>query len=335
MSRRTRTVVGVALAAAVALAGCADDSSAADGSTRDTELVTLMLNWTPNGQHVGIYVAQQRGFYRDVGLDVRVVEPGTGGVAEALVSGRADVGISIAEGVLPARAAGMPLLSVAAILPHNDSSLMTLADSGITRPRDLASATYGGYGGPLEIELIRQLVECDGGDPDAVHMVDVGGADYLAGMQQHLFDAVWVFGGWDALRARDIAHVDVNEIRFADHLDCIPDWYTPLFAIDEARRDDPVIAAFLDATARGYTAAIADPAAAANDFEELVPEADPALIEASVAYYADRFVDPAVGPWGTQSPQVWSDFTEFATAAGLIEARMDPADAFTNDLLPP
>lgn len=336
--RRRPWIVIVAVVATVgAVAGCGgDDGGAADADAdvAGAEPLTLMLNWTPNGQHVGIYVAQARGFYADAGLDVQIVEPGTGGVAEALVSGRADIGISVAEGILPARAEGLPLLSVAAILPHNDSSLMVRAGSGITRPRDLAGTTYGGYGGPLETELIRRLVECDGGDPDAVEMVDIGNADYLAGMEQGLFDAVWVFGGWDVLRAREIAGVDVGEIRFDQYLDCIPDWYTPLFAVDEGARDDPRIAAFLDATARGYTAAIEDPATAAADFLSIVPEADSALIEASVAYYATRFVDPAVGPWGTQSPEIWATFTAFATEAGLLREPVEAAEAFTNDLLP-
>lgn len=329
---RRASVVG-ALMLLTAGASCAGDDSAApaDPGARD---LTLMLNWTPNGQHVGIYVAQARGYYADVGLEVEIVEPGSGGVAEALVAGRADVGISVAEGILPARAEGLPLVSVAAILPHNDSSLMVLAESGITRPRDLAGATYGGYGGPLEAELLRHLVACDGGDPDALHMVDIGNADYLAGMERGLFDAVWVFGGWDVLRAREVAHVDVEEIRFGDHLACIPDWYTPLFAIAEESRDDPRIAAFLAATARGYAAAIADPGAAARDFMGLVPEADRALVAASVAYYSTRFVDVAVGPWGTQAPQVWAEFAAFAADAGLLRHPVVVADAFTNDLIP-
>lgn len=333
--RLARTaVVGILAVVTTVLAGCGGDDDRADGDVDRAEPLTLMLNWTPNGQHVGIYVAQARGFYAEAGLDVQIVEPGTGGVAEALVSGRADVGISVAEGLLPARAEGLPLLSVAAILPHNDSSLMARAGSRITRPRDLAGATYGGYGGPLETELIRRLVECDGGDPDAVTMVDIGNADYLAGMDHGLFDAVWVFGGWDVLRAREIAGVDVTEIRFDEHLDCIPDWYTPLFAVDEGQRDDPRVAAFVEATARGYAAAIEDPSAAAADFLSLVPEADGALIDASVAYYATRFVDPSVGPWGTQSTEVWTAFAAFASKAGLLRQPVHAADAFTNDLLP-
>src|SRR5690606_29273689 len=107
--------------------------------------------------------------------------------------------------------------------------LISLPEDGIERPADLQGKTYGGFGGPLEIELIRTLVECDGGDPDQVTFVEVGAAQYLAGLQDDQYDTVWVFEGWDRLRFEEIDGVEINSLRFIDYLDCIPDWYTPLF----------------------------------------------------------------------------------------------------------
>ena len=334
----TPTRRSCAAALAISLLGlgavaCGDDDSARGG---ETQPMTLMLNWTPNTHHIGVYVAEQRGWYADAGIDLRIIEPASGGAPQALAAGRADIGISMAEEILPARAAGIPVVSVATILPHNDSSLMSLADAGITRPRDLEGKTYGGYGGPLETELISQLVECDGGDPAKVEMIQIGDADYLAGLDRDLFDVVWVFSGWDAMRANEVAKNPVNEIRFDDYFDCIPDWYTPLFMASEATIADrsDMVRTFLAVTARGYTAAIDDPAAAAADFLAAVPEADEALVETSARYHAGMFVDDAVGPWGTQEAKVWTDFEAFALEAGLLTEPVDPAAAFTNDLLP-
>ena len=139
----------------------------------------------------------------------------------------------MAEGVLPARANGIPIVSIGTILPVNDSALMSLADEGITSPADLAGKTYGGYSGPLETELINRLAECGGIDPASVKHIDVGNVDYLAGLEANRFDVVWIFAGWDALRASDVEHKDVNLIRFDDEFDCIPNWYTPLFITNE------------------------------------------------------------------------------------------------------
>lgn len=331
----TATLAATVLAATAFAAVATSPAVTATGpdDAADTPF-TVMLNWSPNAHHLGIYVAEQRGWYDDAGLDVTIVEPGADGVATALAAGRADVGISVAEGVLPARAAGIPIVSVAAIVPHNDSSLIALADSGITRPRDLEGRRYGGYGGPLEIELISRLVECDGGDPDAVEFVEIGDVDYLAGMDQEAFDVAWVFSGWDGLRARVVEDRDVAELRFADHLDCIPDWYTPLLAASEATiADDPeTLRTFLDVTARGYLAAVDDPGAAADDLLDAVPELDAELVRAAADYYAARFVD-GDAPWGVQDDTVWTEFATFAFEAGLLDGEVDVAAAYTNEML--
>jgi len=311
--------------------GTAEGTSTPSGDLTD---VTLMLNWTPNAQHAGIYMAVANGWYEEAGLNVEIVEPATAGVDQVVGTGGADFGISVAESVLPARAAGVPVVSIAAILPYNDSSFMALADSGITRPADFEGKTYGGYGGPLETELLRTLVACDGGDPDAVEMVEVGNVDYLAGMEQGRFDFVWVFEGWDALRAREVEGKDITTVKFVDWLDCIPDWYTPVFTTSEEMiADHPdTIRAFLEATTRGYEGAIADPSAAADALLAAAPELDEALVRAAVEYHAPKFVGE--GPWGTQDPEVWSAFADFLLDAGLLEEPADTPAAFTNDFLP-
>ncbi|WP_116999212.1 ABC transporter substrate-binding protein [Desertimonas flava] len=322
------------LAASLVAMSTVTASTPVGATTPEASDLTVMLNWSPNAHHLGIYVAEQRGWYDEAGLDVTIVEPGADGVATALASGQIDVGITVAEGLLPARAAGIPIVSIATILPHNDSSLIALAESGIERPRDLEGKRYGGYGGPLEVELISRLVECDGGDPDEVQFVEIGDVDYLAGMDQGAFDVAWVFSGWDGLRASVIEDREIVELRLADHIDCIPDWYTPLFAASEATiADEPeLLAAFLDTSRLGYAAAAEDPAAAADDLLAAAPEVDAALVHAAAEYYASRFTDGDV-PWGNQDHEVWAEFAAFATDAGLLEDEVDVTAAYTNDLL--
>ncbi|MEX2032619.1 MAG: ABC transporter substrate-binding protein, partial [Dehalococcoidia bacterium] len=220
------------------------------------------------------------------------------------------------------------------IQPNNDSSFMALAESGITRPSDFQGKVYGGYGGALETALLHTLVECDGGDPSEIRMVEVGNIDYLAGMEQGRFDYVWVFEGWDALRAREIEGRDINTVKFVDWLDCIPNWYTPTFITSESMIGDhpDQVRAFLAATARGYAAAIADSVAAADALLAAAPELDEALVRASAEYHAPQFLSEA--PWGTQDAEVWRTFTDFLVKASLLDAPLDSDAAFTNDFLP-
>ncbi len=317
---------------ALSLAACGGTGS---GSNGDAEPVTLMLNWTPNAQHAGIYAAAQNGWYEEAGIDIEIIEPSEAGSDQAVGTGQATFGVSQAESVLPARAQGVPVVSIATLLPSNDSSLMALAEDGIDDPSDLAGKTYGGFGGALETELISRLVACGGGDPESVDFIEVGDVDYLGGLRQDRFDFVWIFEGWDALRAREIEGAEITTIPFDEHLDCIPDWYTPLLiASEETTAQDPeLVRAFLDATARGYELAMSEPQEAAELLLEAVPELDRELVIQSVAYHAERFAADGQ-PWGMQEEQVWSEFATFVAEAGLTEEEVDASQAFTNEFLP-
>jgi ABC-type nitrate/sulfonate/bicarbonate transport system substrate-binding protein len=314
-------------------AACGDDDDGGDGDT--PEKVTLMLNWTPNTQHGGIYLALENGWYRDAGIDLSIVEPAQSGVEQVVGTGNAQFGISVQEGVIPAREQGIPIVSIAAVMQHNDSSYFALASDDITRPKDFEGKTYGGYGGPLETEILDKLVQCDGGDPAKVERVEVGNIDYLAGMEQDRFDFVWVFEGWDVMRARDVEKVPVTSVKFADHLDCIPDWYTPVVITNEAMINDhpETVRKFMEATSRGYEAAIADPQAAADALLKAAPELDRTLVELSAQYHTTHYVDEG-RQWGQQDLETWTTFEMFLREAGLTTKEIDVQAAFTNDFLP-
>lgn len=296
--------------------------------------VTLMLDWTPNTNHTGIYVAKQQGWYREAGIDLDIVEPSGTRASQVVGAGRAEFGITVAESLLPARQAGNPIVSIATIMPVNDSSLMAV-DPSIRRPRDLQGRKYGGFGGELERQLISALVRCDGGDPKTIDFVDVGNVDYIAGMDQKRFDFVWVFEGWDAVRAREVLKRPVSTIPFANYLQCIPNWYTPVFiASEQTTKNDPaLVRAFLAATSRGYQYAATQPKEAADLLLRAVPELDRTLVSASAVSLAPKYV--AKGKrWGEQDPGVWTAFEAYLRQAGLLKASLDVNAAYTNAYLP-
>lgn len=328
---RRRVLPFLAVVALIVVAACGGDDEPTTGSVRS---VTLVLDWTPNTNHGGIFLAAANGWYDDAGIDLEIVQPGETGGLQAVAAGAAEFAISVQESIVPAQAQGVPVVSVAAIVQHNTSSLLALASSGIEDPADLPGRRYGGFGGQLEQALIKRLVECAGGDPSGVEVVEVGNTDYRLGMERGDFDVVWIFDGWDKLRLEQ-AGVEVTTIPFIEHTDCIPDWYTPLIATSSAlaEADPELVAAFLEATARGYQAAIDDPTAAADALLAAAPELDERLVYASAEYLADQFQADAE-QWGVQSERVWSEFVEFLLTAGLIESSPSMADAYTNKFLP-
>lgn len=331
--RRPSTLLLLLAVAATALlaAGCGPTRAAAQGLRH----VTVVLDWTPNTNHSGLYLARDRGYFRAAGLDVTIVEPGDTSGLQLVAVGKADFAYSVAEGLVPAREQGADVVSVAAVIEHNTSSLVSLAATGIDRPRDLAGKRYGSYGSDLEKALIKRLVACDGGDPAAVQFTPMVSDDFRAGLTQHEYDTAWGFDGWETIALRDVDHLDVHTIAFADHTDCIPDWYTPLVATSGTLvRDDPdEVRAFVGALAHGYRDAMADPAAATTAIMHAAPELDEALVSASATWLATRYTDDPAA-WGRQDAQVWDGFVGFLEDNGLVGAGFDTAAAWTNDFLP-
>ncbi len=331
VQRLTVIVMVVALAAVAAACG----GGASKRSATGLDKVTVVLDWTPNTNHSGIYLARAKGWYREADLDVKVIEPGDTPSLEVLGAGKADVALSVQEEVVPARAKGLPVVSIGAVIQHNTSSLLSLQSAGIKKPGDLPGHTYGGFGGLLEKALIKKFVKCDGGDPARVRFVDVGNADYRVGLQRHQYDVVWIFDGWDGIRLASVDKLPVNRIPFIAHTGCIPDWYTPLIATSEKmiRARPEVLKRFMAATSRGYQTAMRDPGAAADALMKASPELDRDLVQRSARYLASRYAeDPA--RWGHQDHRIWTRFVAFLRDAGLTDKAIDVDRAYTNRFLP-
>ncbi|MEJ7582816.1 MAG: ABC transporter permease/substrate-binding protein [Acidimicrobiales bacterium] len=335
MKRLILLSTAAVLTAAVAIGCGTGGGSRSAGGDGGRDKITVVLDWTPNTNHGGIYLAEAEGWYRRAGLDVTIIEPGDAGALQLLGSGRADVAFTAQEELVPARAEGVPVVAIAAAIQHNTSSLLSLAGSAIRTPADLAGHTYGGFGGPLEKALVTTLVECSGGDPSEVRFAEVGDVDYRVGLEKEQYDFVWIFDGWDKIRLAELEQVDVSTIPFIDHRDCIPDWYTPMLAATESGIEERagVLERFMEVTARGYRTSMAQPGAAADALLAAVPELDADLVRRSATYLSSRYADEP-DSWGRQDGAVWRRFVAFLADAGLIDDEIDVTAAFTNRFLP-
>ncbi|MEK6587998.1 MAG: ABC transporter substrate-binding protein, partial [Chloroflexota bacterium] len=118
-------------------------------ATDDLSQVTLMLDWVPNTNHSGIFVAQEMGYFDEVGLQVQVIQPGEVFAEQAVVGGAADFGVSFQEQITLARADGQPLVSIGAILQHNSSGFAARSELDATSPADWEGLRYGSFGSPF------------------------------------------------------------------------------------------------------------------------------------------------------------------------------------------
>ena len=323
--------------ATLALAACSTSTQADSTSDAAEPLtpLTVVLDWTPNTNHSGLYLALENGWYQDAGLDVTVIEPGETSGLQLVAAGQADVAYSVAEGLLPARAAGADVVSIATVIEDNTSSLLSLTQDGIERPRDLEGKRYGSYGSQLETAIISALVACDGGDPSLVEHTPLVSDDFRIGLTEDQFDAAWVFDAWDTIRLGEVDGLDVSTLAFRDWFDCIPNWYTPLLATSAtAIEDDPAtLEAFLEVTARGYGEAMDDPDAAADALLAAAPELDEDLVRLSAQWLATRYAETP-DTWGRQDAQTWERFAAWLADEEILEGDPDVDGAWTDQLLP-
>jgi len=296
--------------------------------------VTLLLDWVPNTNHTGIFVAAANGYFEESGLAVKIIQPGEVYPEAAVASGGADFGISFQEQVTLARADDVPIVSVAAVLQHNTSGFASAADLNVTSPADFEGLRYGAWGSPFETPTLEVLMSCAGADFSKLEMLNTGWADPLALITENQIDMAWIFYGWQGFQAQQHG-VDLNVLMMEDYFDCIPDYYTPVvIASEDTIANKPeVVRAFIEALSRGYDFAIENPGEAANLLLAAVPELDTELVQKSQAWLSEYYQADAPR-WGEQKESVWQGYTDWMVEYGILSAPISASDAFTNEFLP-
>jgi ABC-type nitrate/sulfonate/bicarbonate transport system substrate-binding protein len=308
----------------------AADASATNAPAR----VTVGLDWTPNTNHTGLYVARDNGHFAANGLEVEILPAPEGGTIEQLVAaGTLDFGVSYQEVVTQARVEGLPIVSIAAVIQHNTSGFASRQEDGISSAADFAGKKYGAFGSPIEQAVIGGLMECAGADVSSVEFVDIGTTDFFVATERGDVDFAWVFEGWTGVEA-ELRGVPLNIVMLTDQ-GCIPDYYTPvLIASEQTIAERPeLLRSFLAAVSEGYSYAIAEPEAAAEILLAAAPELDPELVRRSQTYLADEYQAEAPR-WGEQRLEVWRDYAQWMADRQLISSMIEPELAFTNDFLP-
>ncbi len=311
------------LAASLAL-GCAPND--------ELEPTVLSLDWVPNTNHSGFYVALDQGWYEEEGIDLEIQVPADPSAAIRQVAvGHTPFGVSFQEEVTIARSQDIPVVSIAAIIQNNTSVFASLAAADIENPADFEGQTYASYGLPIEQPILGGLMACYDADVDQVEFVDVG-FDAFPALLAGRVDLAWIFEGWDGVQA-ELLGVDLAIHPLEP--ECVPNYYTPVVIAGETtiQEQPELVERFLRATVRGYEYAIANPEEAAEALLRHSPESDPDLVRASQQWLSPRYQEDAP-QWGLQDPAVWEEFTAWMIEHNLIDTPINPEQAYTNEFLP-
>lgn len=306
---------------------------------KDLQKITLCLDWTPNTNHTGIYVALEKGYFKENGLDVEVVQPGESTSATLCAANKAQFAIEAQDTLASAFASDEPLgvTAVAALLQHNTSGIISRKGEGMDRPKGLEGHTYSTWDIPTELAMIKQVVEKDGGDYSKVKIIPNTITDEAGALKEKLTDAIWIYYGWSGVSA-ELSGLDFDYFSFKD-MDPVFDYYTPiLIGNNEFMQANPeATKALLKALKQGYEYAIANPEEAAKilvngdttgslkDSLELVTASQKWL---STQYKAE------VEQWGYIEPARWDGFYQWLWDNKLVEKELPAGTGFTNEYLP-
>ncbi len=293
---------------------------------------TFILDWVPNTNHTGIYVAQEQGYFEEEGIDLTIIEPAMEGASQIVAAGQADFGISAQNEVTVARSTNIPVVSIAAVIQEHTSGFASPVEKNITTPADFEGKTYGGWGSPLEDVIIASVMESEGADPSTVTNVTVGTADFFVNTQREV-DFQWIYYGWTGIEA-EIRDEDINMIYLTD-IDPIYHYYAPVIISSEALLEEQpeLVEKFMRAVSKGYQFSIDNPEDAAEILIAATPETDAELIRASQEWLSPRYQGDAE-KWGMQSEDVWNDFSNWMLENNLIEQEVSSENAMTNQFLP-
>ena len=288
--------------------------------------VSLALEYFhPWPNSAGFYVARDRGWYRDVGIDleIRTVDPGRGDALAYLARDEVQLGIFPTNRLLVRREAGDDIVAVAAINQRGLETVRARADSGITRLRDLEGKRIAYNPTPRGNAIVRSLIAGDGGNPDNYLTVDAGAreldpANGFDGIADATFGSYWA---WDNLLT---SYPPESEVVWKVDEVLGVRYHSYLLGGRPGVLDADLLAALLEVTARGYAAARDDQESTATAFERVTPYFNPAVIRASLAAIAPTWFhgdvwgvvrDELVGPYAAwlaehgilQGPDSWSD----------------------------
>jgi putative hydroxymethylpyrimidine transport system substrate-binding protein len=329
-----RAIALLAIPAAVLLAGCGEKKETISASSGSAQSLTLMLDWFPNADHVGIYQALAEGDFKQAGLDVHVQVPSDpASPLELLAAGKVDAAISYEPEVMLARDRNLPLVSVAAIVQQPLTSIVSIGSKRIKTVAQLRGKRVGDAGIPYQHAYLQTILAHEHVPAGSVTETNVGSNLVPAMLSGHVDATLGAYWNYEAIQLQQMGKhpnvIRVNKVGVPnyDELVVVVRQSTLAKNPDEIRR-------FLQALGRGYESVRSDPSRAVDNLLKASPGLDRKLQLASVrATLPAFFPTGSSNPWGYQNQVQWNSYGQWMLRNHLISNPTAVANASTNEEL--
>ncbi|MFD1706803.1 ABC transporter substrate-binding protein [Siminovitchia sediminis] len=317
------------------LAACGQSQEDAAGKGENDQLreLNIMLDWYPNAVHSFLYTAIEKGYFEEEGLKVNIRFPSNPtDPLQLSATGEIDLGISYQPDVISARAEGVPVKSVAAIVRSPLNHIIFLKESDITRPKDLEGKTVGWPGIPVNEPLVQTIVESDGGDMNKVKMTDIG-FELNAAIATRRVDAVsgaFINHEVPVLASEGIETDYFNPVDYG-----VPGYYELLFVTndDTWKEKEENIRAFWRAASKGYEVMKNNPQEALDILLTYQDEENFPLnkkVEKESLQVLLPKMETEDEAFGSQSEALWVEVIQWLKDTEYIEESPRTQDLFVN-----
>lgn len=296
----------------------------------------LALDWTPNINHIGFFVAQSQGFYAKQNIEVHFSDPSTDNYqltpAKKVELGKADFALCPTESLISyqTKENPFPLIAVAAILQEDLSAIVVRRESGIQSPKDLDGKTYASYQARYEDGIVKQMIRNDGGKGNlkVIYPEKLGIWNTLLSGQ---YDSTWIFMNWEGVQVKSLEE-ELRNFRLSEY--GIPYSYSPVLACNGQQieeKADPY-RRFLKATAEGYRFAQEHPDQAIEILQVLVPEHEKNInLQEALKLTAPHFTQG--DSWGRLDLLKVQEFLSWLQEMSLEHSEISAEALFSNALL--
>lgn len=272
-------------------------------SKKDT--ITVMLEWTPNTRHIGFYIAKEKGFFDEEGLNIRILQSESGIVERTLNSKQADYGVSYMSELASANNNGLDVFAIAA-LSYTDLSGLAVNSTNVMSLKDLEGKSYGASGGAYEFLQLERLFAEHGADFSKVNVIHVSTPGILpfGTDSPNAPDFINTFEDWAYIQVKlktdNVKFFRVRELMKSDVV------YSPILITyrDKIKENREEVLSFLKAVEKGYTYAYENPKEAVEIFIQNVPEYSKEFITESLKVLSPHWFNKE-GEWGKMSLDVW------------------------------
>jgi ABC-type nitrate/sulfonate/bicarbonate transport system substrate-binding protein len=238
----------------------------------------LALDWTPNINHIGFFIAQDKGWYQQQGIELIIEDPSQDNYkytpAKKIELGKADLALCPLESIISYRTKSAPfdMRALASIWQHDLSAIVVKKSSHISRPKQLDGKIYASYKAKYEDAIVRKMITNDGGQGD-LHIVYPDKLNIWDELLNDKVDATWIFLNWEGVAVEQ----SNSEMQYFNMRDFeIPYSYSPVIATSKKTSEwhSSALDAFLKATKKGFLYAFSEPDVACEILSKYLPEHD-------------------------------------------------------------